>query len=57
MNYFVICRMDTKDGVKGKYALATSRTFTTFNKAEEFAAGISPKREPKILMEVLPLED
>ena len=57
-NYYVICREDdNRDGSKGKYVLATSRTFTHYSDAEGFAEGISPKREPKILLEVHPLKD
>ena len=57
-NYYVICREDdNRDGSKGKYVLATSRTFVTFDLAEDFAESINPKREPKILMEVFPLYD
>jgi len=66
MNYYVICREDDPsvilgDGtlirspLKGKYALITSRSFDTFEEAENYSDGIADSREPKILLEVTPL--
>ena len=68
MNYYVICRTDEWRGKLvdgntvptievGKYALVTSRSFDTFELAENYATGIAPSREPKILMEVFALPD
>ena len=42
--------------VPGKYVLATSRSFPTFGEAEVYSEVIAPSREPKILLEVSPLE-
>ena len=58
MNYYVMCRLDysPEEGEPGKYILATSRSFPSFKAAETYAEGIDPGREPKIVMEVLPLK-
>jgi len=61
MNYYVMCRLDnTMDDngeytITGKYVLATSRPFETFELAETYAEGVADSREPKILLEVTPL--
>ena len=63
MNYYVMCKLDNTmddDGeytITGKYVLATSRPFVTFEIAENYASGIAPSREPKILLEVHALPD
>ncbi len=53
MSYYVICRGDTRpDGSKGKYILATSRTFDSWYDAEKYADTVNSSREPKILMDL-----
>jgi len=50
MNCYVICRADTHpDGSKGKYVLATSRSFVDWDEAKEYSDTINPSREPKVL--------
>jgi len=50
MSCYVICREDTRqDGSKGKYVLATSRSFDNWCDAEEYSDTINPSREPKVL--------
>jgi hypothetical protein len=62
MNYYVMCRLDeTMDDngnytVQGKYVLATSRSFPTYGEAEIYSGAIAPSREPRILLEVSPLD-
>jgi hypothetical protein len=52
MSYYVICREDTRaDGSKGKYVLATSRSFGDWDKANTYTGTINSSREPKVLME------
>lgn len=52
MSCFVICREDTRqDGSKGKYVLATSRSFDDWDDAKEYSDTINTSREPKILMD------
>lgn len=62
MNYYVMARLDSPKEVTGKpaqgnYALATSRSFPSFDEANHYADGIAPSRKPKILLEVLALPD
>jgi len=50
MSCYVICREDTRsDGSKGKYVLATSRSFDTWREALEYSDTVNPSREPKVL--------
>jgi hypothetical protein len=50
MSCYVICREDTRsDGSKGKYVLATSRAFDTWDDAEEYSDTVDTSREPKVL--------
>jgi hypothetical protein len=50
MSCYVICREDTRqDGSKGKYVLATSRSFDTWDDAEKYSDTINSSREPKVL--------
>jgi hypothetical protein len=50
MSCFVICREDTRqDGSKGKYVMATSRSFDCWDTAEKYAGTIDSSREPKVL--------
>lgn len=52
MSCYVICREDTRqDGSKGKYVLATSRSFEVWHKAKEYAGTIDSSREPKVLLD------
>ena len=50
MSYYVICREDTRDdGSKGKYVLATSRSFEDWDAANTYAQTVNSSREPKVL--------
>ena len=63
MKYYVICKLDPPvlsnedEPEMGKYVLATSRSFDDFPAAEHYAEGIAPCREPKILLEVVPVHE
>jgi len=48
--FVVIAREDrTPVGTPGRYTLATRTIFKTVEEAEEYAAGISPSREPMVI--------
>jgi hypothetical protein len=48
--YIVIAREDrTPLGTPGRYTLATRAIFKTAEEADEYAAGISPSREPMVV--------
>lgn len=51
MNHFiVVCRNDRNaDGTTGPYGLATRRVFTSEAAAKDYAAGVSPSREPLVV--------
>lgn len=52
MSCYVICREDTRqDGSKGKYVLATSRSFDGWYDAKKYSDTIDPSREPKVLLD------
>jgi len=52
MSCYVICREDTRsDGSKGKYVLATSRSFDDWYDAKEYSDTIDPSREAKVLLD------
>ena len=52
MSYYVICRGDTRpDGSKGKYILATSRSFGDWDEAKKYSGTIDPSRESKVLLD------
>jgi hypothetical protein len=49
--FMIVCRDDTQpDGTKGKFVLATRRTFKDMFKALKYGQSISPAREPKVLV-------
>lgn len=48
-NYIVICRGDrVSEKTPGKYMLASSRAFPTFEDALNYKKGVAPSREPYI---------
>jgi len=49
MTFIVLCRASVHEGGDGRFEQATRQTFADRAAAQEYAAGISPSREPTVV--------